>query len=138
MRLHHWWRISLYTGTLIACLLLAGAASAQEANQNALDQPIAAEAARRSTSALLPDITRFWLSVEDLDQLEANLSNTQIGNLAQQDTLAPFFSSFADQIREAFNNNGIKLGIDVAAVENMLTGEVAFASILPDLSLIHI
>ena len=65
-------------------------------------------------------------------QLETNISNTQIGKLARQDTLAPFFASFEQQMRDTLNDNGIKFGLDVASVERMLTGEVSIAGVLPD------
>ena len=55
-----------------------------------------AKVGRRLTSSLLPTSTRFWVSVEDLRRLETNISNTQIGRLSRQDTLAPFFASDLD------------------------------------------
>ena len=91
-----------------------------------------AKVGRRLTSSLLPTSTRFWVSVEDLRRLETNISNTQIGRLSRQDTLAPFFASFETQLRDALNKNGIKFGLDIASVEQLQTGEVAIAGVLPD------
>lgn len=98
----------------------------------ATDESAAATIKRRSTSSLLPGTTRFWVSVEDLHRMEANLSNTQVGKLARQDTLAPFFASFEKQIKDSLNDNGIKFGIDIASIERMETGEVSIAGVLPD------
>ena len=92
----------------------------------------AVKPARRSTSAMLPTSTRFWVSVQDLQRLETNVSNTQLGKLSRQDTLAPFFASFEDQLRDSLNSNGIKFGLDIASVEQLQTGEVAIAGVLPN------
>lgn len=124
---------------LIALLLFswcAQPAAAQEQPAKA-SEPAVQEAAvnntqRRSTASLLPATTRFWVSVEDLRRLETHIANTQLGKLARQDTLAPFFASFEQQMRDTLNSNGIKFGIDVASVERMQTGEVSIAGVLPD------
>ena len=129
-----------------SCLLVASLFSAVNA-QDAAVEPAkvkakpdaaavdkAADAKRRSSAALLPTTTRFWVSVEDLGRMETNLSNTQLGKLSRQDTLAPFFSSFEKQIRESLNNNGIKFGLDVAGVEMLETGEVSIAGVLPEIA----
>ena len=92
----------------------------------------AEKAARRATSDLLPASTRFWVSVEDLRRLETNIANTQIGKLSRQDTLAPFFASFEEQIRDSLNDNGIKFGLDIASVEQLQAGEVSIAGVLPE------
>ena len=137
MGLQYCRQINFIIRTWLVALIVATPVLAQQETVTPAagdQQSAAAEAApaRMSTAALLPDTTRFWVSVGDTHQLETNLSNTQIGKLSRQDTLAPFFASFEEQMHEMFNNNGIKFGIDVADVEGMETGEVAFASILPD------
>ena len=127
-------RLALAIGMLLVSLL--GHVVAQDVS---VEPEVAAEVAdkpkdakRRSTAALLPTSTRFWVSIEDLRRLETNLSNTQIGKLSRQDTLAPFFSSFEKQLKDSLNDNGIKFGLDVAAVEMLQTGEVAIAGVLPE------
>ena len=122
----------------IACLVVAsvGPAKAQEAAAKPAvavdaDKP-QVESKRRSTAELLPASTRLWISMEDLRRLEKNIANTQIGKLARQDTLAPFFASFEKQLRDSLDSNGIKFGLDVASVETMEANEVAFAGVLPD------
>lgn len=123
-------------GLLLFSMVVGSSATAQEqpskATKPAEQEATAPPAKRRSTSALLPATTRFWVSVEDLRRLETNISNTQLGKLARQDTLAPFFASFEEQIRDSLNSNGIKFGLDVASIEQMQTGEVAIAGVLPD------
>ena len=94
--------------------------------------PANVESERRTSAELLPTSTRLWISMEDLRRLERNVANTQMGKLARQDTLAPFFASFEKQLRDSLNSNGIKFGLDVASVEGMEAGEVAFAGVLPD------
>lgn len=93
----------------------------------------AKSAAKRSSASLLPTTTRLWVSVEDLNRLEVNLSNTQLGKLARKDTLAPFFASFEKQIRETLDNNGVKFGMDLASIETLETGEISIAGVLPNL-----
>jgi len=117
----------------IISTMLTVSAVAQEVKPAGSDaKAVVTESARKSTAALLPATTRFWVSIEDLNRMETNIANTQLGKLSRQDALAPFFSSFEKQMREALNSNGIKFGIDVAAVEGMETGEIAIAGILPD------
>ena len=124
-------------GALLVSMVALVSANVQQAS--AQDAPAAEtavmpakKAAQNSTSDLLPTATRFWVSVEDLRRLETNIANTQIGKLSRQATLAPFFSSFEKQIRDTLNKNGIKFGLDIASVEQLQTGEVSIAGVLPD------
>ena len=130
---------ALFAAAFLLLLLVAPVpAIGQEKADAATDEPAATSAGpaitakRRSTSALLPRSTRFWVSVEDLRRLETNIANTQIGTLSRQDTLAPFFASFEKQLRDSLNDNGIKFGLDIASVEQLQTGEVSIAGVLPD------
>ncbi len=137
-------RMNLWTGRIVLvvsllAMTLAVSALAQDTvvepetvpEKSKAVEPVK-DAARRSSAALLPNSTRFWVSIEDLRRLETNLANTQLGQLSRQDTLAPFFSSFEKQIRDSLDDNGIKFGLDVASVEVLQTGEVAIAGVLPD------
>ena len=120
-------------GALMLSLMALLSVTAQETPAKPAAESVpAVKAARRSTSALLPTSTRFWVSVEDLRRLETNVANTQIGKLSRQDTLAPFFASFEQQLRDSLNSNGIKFGLDIASVEQLQTGEVAIAGVLPN------
>lgn len=141
MRLRQTGRIELVVARTVGAVLLSTMAFVSANAQDEPAKPDAAETiaapakkevARRATSALLPTSTRFWVSVDNLQRLEVNVSNTQIGKLSRQDTLAPFFASFEQQIRDSLNDNGVKFGLDIASVEQLQTGEVAIAGVLPD------
>ena len=103
-----------------------------QTKEAAVEEAKTTDGPRPGSASLLPDSTRFWVAVEDLDKLDANIAATQIGQLAQRDSLKPFFSSFEKQIRESLDRNGVKFGIDLEGVQKLVTGEIAIAGVLPD------
>lgn len=95
-----------------------------------LASPPAALAVRPSEE-LLPNTTKGYLSVYDVDLLEDQFNKTQMGQLAALEQMAPFVKDFRQQIRNKLNQAGANLGITIEDLDGVYGGEVALAVLQP-------
>jgi hypothetical protein len=81
---------------------------------------------------LLPDTTKGYLSVADVQELIDAFDKTQLGQLANDPTMKPFVEDLKRQLREKWTQTHQKLGITWEDLEGVPSGEVAIALILPN------
>ncbi len=89
-------------------------------------------AAVPSSEVLLPDTTKGYLSVANVDELEEAWNKTQMGQLANDPAMKPFVEDIKRQLREKWTQSHEKLGISWEDLDGVPSGEVAVALILPD------
>jgi len=92
----------------------------------ALALPTEAMAARPSDS-LLPNTTKGYLSVTNVNRLIDRFNATQVGKLAQDPMMAPFAKDIKRQLREKFFKTRNRLGVDLADLKDVATGEASAA-----------
>ncbi len=91
---------------------------------------LAAYGAVPPTEDLLPNTTKGYLSVANVDELTAAFNKTQLGILANDPAMKPFVDDLKRQLSEQWTKTHEKLGISWDDLEGVPTGEVAVALIL--------
>ena len=84
-----------------------------------------------SSQELLPASTKAWVSIPDSKQLNQKFLETQIGKLTKDEKLAPFIESLKTQFRDWMNEKNVRLGLNFEDVQEIRSGEICFAGILP-------
>ncbi len=84
------------------------------------------------TEDLLPNTTKGYLSVANVDRLTEAFDKTQLGQLANDPTMKPFVEDLKRQLRENWTQTHQKLGITWEDLEGVPSGEVAIAFMLPN------
>ena len=84
-----------------------------------------------TSQELLQSSTKAWFSVPDARKLDEKFLETQLGKLSQDEKLAPFTDSIRKQFRGWLNDKNVRLGLDVNDVQNVRSGEICIAGILP-------
>ena len=82
-----------------------------------------------STDQLLPDTTKAYFAVPDLDELQTRFEKTQIYQLMTDPVIKPFAEDLKRQLQSRFDQTGIRLGISFEDLENLSAGEAASAVI---------
>ncbi len=108
---------SLYS---LVCLLLAISAFSQSAS------------AARPSETLLPNTTKGYISIGDLDLFEKKWNETQFGRLLNDPKMEGFNKDLNRQLNEKLNRAGAKLSITIDDVRSISGGEVCFARIQPN------
>jgi hypothetical protein len=83
------------------------------------------------TEDLLPNTTKCYLSVANVERLTEAFDKTQLGQLANDPTMKPFVEDLKRQLREKWTQTHQKLGITWEDLEGVPSGEVAIAFMLP-------
>ena len=94
--------------------------------------------AAKPGETLLPATTKGFLSIPDLDDFRAAFERTQLGQLVQDPVMKPFVEDLQRQLKSKLNKTSVRLGLRWDDLANTYGGEICFAIIQPDLSLIHI
>jgi hypothetical protein len=81
---------------------------------------------------LLPASTKAWFSIPDYSKLKEGFDGTMLGQLAKDEQLKPFIDSMSNQFQDWLNNQNVRLGIDIADVQAVRTGEICIAGVLRD------
>jgi hypothetical protein len=81
---------------------------------------------------LLPATTTGFLSIPDVDDLQAKFEKTQIGQLAADPVMKPFVDDLKRQIQEKLSETGGRLGISWEELSGVYGGEVAVGVIQPE------
>ncbi len=93
--------------------------------------PLTADAVPPSES-LLPDTTKAWISIPDADELRENFDQTQLGKLAQNPLMEPFFKDLRSQMENKFSRTSIRLSITLDDLRNIYGGEICLATLQPE------
>jgi hypothetical protein len=99
-------------------------------------EPAAADAPARSqlkSSELLPPSTRAWVSIPDLERFEAQFDKTQIGQLAADPDIKPFFESAKKQMQDFMDEKNLRTGLRIEEISAFRSGELCIAGVLQDL-----
>ena len=83
------------------------------------------------TETLLPNTTKAYLSVANVDEFEAAFNKTQIGQLAADPAMKPFVDDLKRQLSEQWTKTHEKLGIGWEDLDGVPSGEVALALLMP-------
>jgi hypothetical protein len=85
----------------------------------------------RTSEHLLPATTRAWVSVPNPQALNDAFAATQLGQLANDEQLQPFVNDLREQIRAGLSEDGRRHGLRLSQFEDLNTGEICLAGILP-------
>jgi len=88
---------------------------------------------RFSSEYYLPASTRAWISIPSLRTLNKHLDASQLGQLSKDPSLKPFIDSARGQIRKWMDKKGIKFEFAIEDFDNMETGEISVAGVLPEI-----
>ena len=104
----------------LAAICLAAATVAPRASADHLSE------------AVVPETTKAYFSIPDLDELREKFGETQIGRLMNDPVMKPFAEDLRRQINEKLTKTGIRLGIELEDLDGVYAGEIAVAFIQPD------
>ena len=86
--------------------------------------------AAQPSERLLPPTTKAYLSVPDVDLLRENFQQTQLGELAQDPLMRPFFEDVRQQLAGRLGRD-VPMNITIEDLEDVYGGEVALATVQP-------
>lgn len=84
-----------------------------------------------SFDRLVPDTTVGFLSVPDMSDLVARWKRTELGILANEESMTPAIDEFDRVIRKRLERQGFRLGLELNDFRDVAGGEVALAAIQP-------
>lgn len=90
-----------------------------------------APAAVRSDK-LLPATTKGYLSIPDSVELQKKFDESQLGQLCNDPLMKPFADDLRRQLRGKFSEMGVKLGVSLDDLNQVVGGELAVALLQPD------
>lgn len=109
----------------VSIVLVSVAMASVEANAQQADQ-------RFTSEYYLPANTRAWVSVPNLKTLNQHLDQSQLGQLSKDPALQPFIDSAREQMRKWMDDKGVKFEFSLEDFDDIETGEISIAGILPD------
>lgn len=110
---------------LLSVVVLSVAVASVETNAQQTDQ-------RFTSEYYLPANTRAWVSVPNLKTLNQHLDQSQLGQLSKDAALQPFIDSARNQARKWMDEKGVKFEFSLEDFDDIETGEISIAGILPD------
>ena len=116
-------RLALNTCLLWCALLFAQSTSiyAQIEDQNQKDIP---------SEQLLPSSTKGWISIPDVTALKDSVDRSQFGKLLNDPALKPWVADMKQHAVDVLNKNNLRLGLELADLDPINTGEIAVATVL--------
>jgi hypothetical protein len=114
---------------LFGAVIFLGSLAIVETAAQQSDQP---DGQRFSSEYYLPANTRAWVSVPNLQVLNQHLDRSQLGLLSKDPALQPFIDSARNQMRKWMEEKGIKFEFSLEDFDEIKTGEISIAGILPD------
>lgn len=81
---------------------------------------------------LLPPTTKGYLAVADMDLLRESFEKTQLGQLAQDPLMKPFFQDIREQFESKVGRTDIRLSITLDDLKDVYGGEVCLAMVQPE------
>lgn len=83
------------------------------------------------SDVLLPNTTKGYVSVKDVDVLRDEFEKTQLGNLVNDPLMKPFVEDLRKQIESKMGKTDIRLSIELDDLEGVYGGEVCLAGVQP-------
>ena len=120
---------------LVSVSLFGGVASAQPVVEKVARAETKGDkkaSKRYSSEYYLPANTRAWVSIPDLQTLNAHLDASQMGLLSKDPALQPFIKSARKQMRNWMDDRGVKFEFAIEDFDDIKTGEISIAGILPE------
>lgn len=96
-----------------------------------LTSQVASYGATPASETLLPNTTKAYVSVANVEEFQAAFDKTQMGQLANDPAMKPFVDDLKRQLTEQWTKTHEKLGIGWEDLEGVPSGEVAMALLLP-------
>lgn len=87
--------------------------------------------AARPTDTVLPNTTKGYLSIRDLDLLTKSFDATQFGKLMKDEKMKPFVEQLRKQMDEMVDDSGLTLSLTLDDIKGIRGGEIGFAVIQP-------
>ena len=87
--------------------------------------------AAHPSDILLPNTTKAYVSVKDVDLLREKFETTQLGQLANDPVMKPFVEDLRKQIESKLGQTDIRLSIELDDLKDVYGGEVCLAMIQP-------
>ncbi|MDA1054834.1 MAG: hypothetical protein O3C40_30785 [Planctomycetota bacterium] len=87
--------------------------------------------AAKPSETLLPNTTKAYISVPDVDKLREHFDQTQFGLLLNDPVMQPFVEDVKGQIRDKLSEASVRLGLSWDDLEGVYGGEVAMALLQP-------
>lgn len=80
-----------------------------------------------ATDTLLPQSTKGYVSVPDVDTLIDRWNETPLGKLLDDPAMGPFTEDLRRQVKEKWSKSHARLGVSMADLQVLATGEAALA-----------
>ena len=80
---------------------------------------------------LLPNTTKGYVSIPDIDSARDKWDETQFGQLMNDKAMEPFMKDFRGQVKKKLNNNDGRLAIGLDDLDGVVGGEISIAIIQP-------
>ncbi len=93
--------------------------------------PLSGIRAATPSAKLLPDTTKGYLSVTDVDTLLEKWEETQLGQLMADPVMKPFAEDLQRQIRAKLQRAGVELGLTWDDLRALYGGELCMAAVQP-------
>ena len=87
--------------------------------------------AARPSETLLPDTTKAYVSIPNVDNLREHFDETQLGILINDPIMKPFIEDLQRQIRDKLSEASVRLGLSWDDMKDVYGGEVAMALLQP-------
>ena len=88
--------------------------------------------AARPGASVLPNTTKGYLSIPDVDELRAKWNETQLGQLINDPTMQPFVKDLRRQLKEKLTQIAARVGMTWEDLDGVYAGEVCVAMIQPN------
>jgi hypothetical protein len=85
----------------------------------------------RPSETLLPNTTKAYIAVPDVDALRDKFDATQLGQLAKDPVMKAFADDLRQQIKDKLEQSGVRIGLTWEDVQEVYGGEVSLALIQP-------
>ncbi len=90
-----------------------------------------AQSLRPTSEELLPENTVAYVQLKDFQEFVADLQNTNMGRMMQDEKIAPLVGDLYSQARDAFTDFEGEIGLAWEDIEQLPHGEICFAVIAP-------
>lgn len=94
--------------------------------------PRSLDAQRPECAQLAPATTKAFLSIPDVARLELQFNKSQFGELVKDPVLEPFIDDVTEQLEQKLSQVDTRLGVSLADLRQVASGEAAVAVIQPD------
>lgn len=117
---------SIVSGSLIFSAILAFTATDHFAVGQEADP-----SNRPRTQELLPETTVAFIQIDDFREMVGKLQETSIGQMTQDESLAPLIDGLWDEARLAYDDVEAEVGVSLEDIQELPSGEMTFAIIAP-------